>query len=310
MWLPLIFLFMDRALTRRSYKHAVLAGVFFAMQFFCGFMANQIYYAGAIVLYYLFFAFRSRDAGGEGEERAGRGAALAMMLVTLAVGFALSATQWAPVMELLQYSNRRIVPIDQGYIYLPPWYIATLVFPNLFGAARDAEILKLFTALHVSHDHILYLGIVSLLPLGFSLYSFKRAARRVRFFTFLAVLALLIMMAAPLYVHLTRFIPVVQSIRVITRGGVLFVFAASVLIGFGADLLLSADALQTREVQSPGAQLFGVDSWSCGRGRDRVLFDEGGGPLGRRGGGAPRRFRSNGLCAPFGRRACSPVCSS
>jgi hypothetical protein len=241
MWLPLIFLFVDRALTRSSYGDAIIAGVFFAMQFFCGFMANQIYYLGAIVLYYLFFAFGARDRG---EGGAGRSTALTMMAVTLAIGFALSATQWAPVMELLQYSNRRIVPTDQGYIYLPPWYIATLVFPNLFGAARDAEILKLFTALHVSHDHILYLGVASLLPLGFSLYSFKEADRRVRFFTILALIALFIMMAAPLYVYVTRFIPVVQSIRVITRAGVLFVFAASVLIGIGVDLLLAADPLR------------------------------------------------------------------
>jgi hypothetical protein len=241
MWLPLIFLFIDRALTRSSYRDAIIAGVLFAMQFFCGFMANQIYYLGAIVLYYLFFAFGAWDKRRGG---AGRSSALTMMVVTLAVGFALSATQWAPVMELLQYSNRRIVPTDQGYIYLPPWYAATLVFPNLFGAARDAEILNLFTALHVSHDHILYLGVVSLLPLGFSLYSFKGADRRVRFFALLAMIALFVMMAAPLYVHLTRFIPVVQSIRVITRAGVLFVFAASVLIAIGVDLLLAADTLR------------------------------------------------------------------
>ena len=243
MWLPLIFLFMDRALTRRSYKYAILAGVFFAMQFFCGFMANQIYYAGAIVLYYLFFAFGSRRPGSQGEQ-AGFGMAFGMMALTLAVGFALAATQWLPVMELLQYSNRRIVPTDQGYIYLPPWYLATLVFPDLFGAARDAELLKLFTSLNVSHDHILYLGIAALAPLGFAVYSFKRAEGRgpVRFFTMLAALALLLMMAAPLYVHVTRFIPVAQTIRVITRAGVLFVFAASVLIGFGVDLLLEAEA--------------------------------------------------------------------
>ena len=243
MWLPLIFLFMDRALKRRSYKYAILAGVFFAMQFFCGFMANQIYYAGAIVLYYLFFAFGSRRDT-DHEEQAGSGTALGMMAVTLLVGFALAATQWLPVMELLQYSNRRIVPTDQGYIYLPPWYLATLVFPNLFGAARDADMLKLFTSLNVSHDHILYLGIAALAPLGFALYSFKRAEGRgqVRFFTLLALLALFLMMAAPLYVHVTRFIPVAQTIRVITRAGVLFVFAAPALIGFGVDLLLEAEA--------------------------------------------------------------------
>src|SRR5204862_1944017 len=134
----------------------------------------------------------------------------------------------------------RIVPTDQGYIYLPPWYLATLVFPDLFGAARDPDMLKLFTSLNVSHDHILYLGVAALAPLGFSLYSFKRAEGRgqVRFFTVLALLALFLMMGAPLYVHVTRFIPVAQTIRVITRAGVLFLFAASALIGFGADLLL------------------------------------------------------------------------
>jgi hypothetical protein len=239
MWLPLVFLFMDRALTRRSYVNAILAGVFFAMQFFCGFMANQIYYAGAIVLYYLFFGFGSRR-----ETNASFGTAMGMMAVTLAVGFALAAAQWVPVMELLQYSNRRIVPTDQGYIYLPPWYLATLVFPDLFGAARDADMLKLFTSLNVSHDHILYLGIAALAPLGFAVYSFKRAEvwGQVRFFTLLAALALFLVMAAPLYVHVTRFIPVAQTIRVITRAGVLFVFAGSALIGFGVDLLLEAEA--------------------------------------------------------------------
>ena len=57
MWLPLIMLFVDRALTRRSYTQATIAGVLLAAQFFCGYMPNQIYYVGAVVLYYLFFAF-------------------------------------------------------------------------------------------------------------------------------------------------------------------------------------------------------------------------------------------------------------
>src|ERR1044072_8648770 len=57
MWLPLVILFVDRALTRRSYAQAAIAGVMLAAHFFCGYMPNQIYYVGAVVLYYLFFAF-------------------------------------------------------------------------------------------------------------------------------------------------------------------------------------------------------------------------------------------------------------
>src|SRR5262249_48573743 len=45
---------------------------------------------------------------------------------------------------------------------------------------------------------------------------------------------------APLYVHLTQYIPVLRSIRVIVRAGVLFIFAISVLAGFGTDMLLQA----------------------------------------------------------------------
>ena len=262
MWLPLIFLFVDRAIRRGSYTQALLAGVFLAAQFFCGYLPNQIYYVGAIVLYYVFFGFVTRRSGSAGRSVAHL---LSMMAVTLAMGFALSATQWVPSLELLSYSNRKIVGAELGYVYLPPWYAATLVFPNLFGTAYDAKMLKLFTALGVSHDHILYLGIAALAPLGFALYWLRQTRKkgkpdsgfriasqdvavrhRVVFFVVLGATSLVLMMAAPLYVHVTRFIPILQVIRVAVRAGVLLLFAAAVLVAFGTDLLLQSgsDALR------------------------------------------------------------------
>ncbi len=263
MWLPLILLFVDRAIRRGSYTAAMLAGVFLAAQFFCGYLPNQIYYVGAVVLYYVFFANAARLSGSGGRSVA---RLLAMMAVTLAVGLALSATQWVPSLELLSYSNRRIVGgAELGYVYLPPWYAATLVFPNLFGSAYDTKALTLFTALGVSHDHILYIGIAALVPLGFGLYWLRQTGKkrvealwlqfavvddavrsRVGFFALLGTLSLVLMIAAPLYVHVTRFIPILQVIRVAVRAGVLFLFAAAVLVAFGMDLLLEsgADALR------------------------------------------------------------------
>lgn len=271
LWMPLILLFVDRAITRRSFVQAMLAGVFLAAQFFCGYLPNQIYFVGAVVLYYLFFAFVKR--GGEATRRA-IGPVLAMMLLTLAIGLILSATQWVPSLELLSYSNRKIVGAELGYVYLPPWYAATLFLPNLFGAAYDAKALTLFTGLGVSHDHILYLGIAALLPLGFSLLwlrstkgpkspdpevntTLKPELRalirdRARFFLILAVVALIVMMAAPLYVPITRFIPVLQFIRVAVRAGVLFLFAAVVLVAYGTDLLFAS----SRELLRRYARLF------------------------------------------------------
>src|SRR5262245_37538053 len=86
MWLPLVFLFADRAIKRGAYSQAMLAGVFLAAQFFCGYLPNQIYYVGAVALYYLFFSFNKRGA----DYKQTRARLLAMMFVTLAVGFALS----------------------------------------------------------------------------------------------------------------------------------------------------------------------------------------------------------------------------
>src|SRR5207244_13606704 len=102
---------------------------------------------------------------------------LAILFATLVIGLSLAATQWVPSLELLSYSNRKIVGAELGYVYLPPWYAGTLVFPNLFGAAYDTKTLTLFTALGVSHDHILYLGIAALVPLGFCLYWLRRTGK-------------------------------------------------------------------------------------------------------------------------------------
>ncbi|MEK6301447.1 MAG: YfhO family protein [Acidobacteriota bacterium] len=245
MWLPLIMLFVVRAISRDSVRQAALAGVFLAAQFFCGYLPNQIYFAGAVVLCYAFFAV----AGSRGAARTRRIVRAGLMTsVTLGIGFALAATQWVPMLELLKYSNRRIIGAELGYIYLPPWYAGTLLFPNLFGSAYDVRTLTLFTGLGVSHDHILYLGVAALVPLGFAVYLLKRRGfagpvrSRAAFFALLAAVSLAIMMAAPLYVPVTRFIPVLQVIRVAVRAGVLFLFAASTLVAFGTDHLLSASA--------------------------------------------------------------------
>jgi hypothetical protein len=268
MWLPLIFLFVDRAITRNNFKYATIAGIFLAAQFYCAYLPNQIYYLGAIVLYYLVFGWKvKKTIASANWQKLSTLRLLALTGVTLTIGFVLSATQWLPVMELLGNSNRRIVPTETGYIYLPPWYMVTLVFPNFFGTAYDSKLVNLFTALNVSHDHSLYLSVAALVPLGFLIYRLiqNRQTKKVQnaegenptemfatmqnrieqhrlsFFLFFIILALFVMMAAPLYVHVTRFLPVLQTIRVIVRAGVMFIFAAAVLIAFGTDLLLKAE---------------------------------------------------------------------
>ncbi len=130
--------------------------------------------------------------------------------------------------------------------------------------------LTLFTAIGVSHDHILYLSIAGLALVCAALYwpgfrhrlrakdggssLFRRAALAARerplmtFFILLAAISILIMMTAPIYVRLTRYIPVLQVIRVAVRAGVLFLFAASTLAAFGMNSLLRSDESKLRGV--------------------------------------------------------------
>jgi hypothetical protein len=262
MWLPLVILFVDRAAWNKSFTDAALAGIALAGQFLCGYLPNQIYYLGLVVLYYLLVWWSRRRWPGATSFRLSKAVGLA--IVTLSVGLAVGATQWVPSLELLGYSNRRIVGSEMGYIYLPPWYSLTLIFPKLFGAAYDTGPLTLFTALGVSHDHVLYIGIVGLLGVVCSIYWLRsgrasaggelgglseeaqRRRARVRIFVILGIISAIVMMAAPVYVQITRFIPVLQVIRVAVRAGVIFLFAGSALAAFGVDALFSPES-QIRE---------------------------------------------------------------
>ena len=293
MWLPLILLFVHRAIAGQRFYPAVIAGVLFAAQFYCAYLPNQIYYAGAIVLYGLTLAHLLYGRYPRGRRVQLLGKNVLLIALTLSIAFALAATQWVPMLELLRYSNRKIVGADLGYIYLPPWYLLTLVFPNLFGEAYDTSTLTLFTALGVSHDHILYLGIAGLALLVFGLLWWRRAGGRaaeegkaegeqrgtgggergsrgggeqeserargtttserwaadddtallhVRLFGVMTLAALLVMVSTPLYVQVTRYIPILQVIRVAVRAGVIFHFGAAVLVAVGTDLVLRAPA--------------------------------------------------------------------
>src|SRR5581483_3583806 len=87
----------------------------------------------------------------------------------------------------------------------------------------------------------------ALAPLTFALFWWKRTRRvaaslrpRVLLFALLAAVSLGVMMTTPLYVPVTRYVPVLQVIRVAVRAGVIFHFAAAALVALGADLLMQA----------------------------------------------------------------------
>lgn len=231
MWLPLALLGAELAMRKQSWGAAVGAGLAFAMQFYTGFIPATIYYLGALVLYYILTPLLS-----ESSRRLKR--SLLYLTTTLVVGFGLSAPVWMPVFELLGYSNRKIVPTELGYIWIPPWHLVTLLLPRAFGEAFDPRYLRMFVEMGVSQERSLYLGLTALPLILLALTA--RKDRRVYYFAGLMLLAVLTVTCAPLYVHFTKYIPVLKTIRAITRVSCLYALAASVLIAYGAQALMEA----------------------------------------------------------------------
>ncbi|MCS6885305.1 MAG: YfhO family protein [Acidobacteriota bacterium] len=233
MWLPMILVGAELAIERRCHRWAIFSGIALALQFYNGFIPTMIYYLAATVLYYLGAATLSYL--NEKKLRVFK-APLVYTSVTLAVGFGLSAPVWMPILELLAHSNRKVVPTELGYIWIPPWHLLTLIFPRAFGEAFDTFYLKLFVEMGVSQERSLYLGIAALPLLTIGLL--KHEDRRKYYFAALALLALLTVTLVPLYVHMTKYIPVLKTIRATTRVSCLYGFATAALVAYGVEVIL------------------------------------------------------------------------
>jgi hypothetical protein len=234
MWLPLMLLGADRAIHKDRVLPAVAAGGALALQFYCGFMPASIYYLGALIIYYLAVPWLTGRRGISAYKPV-----IKSLAISLIVGMGLSAPIWLPVFELLGYSNRKIVPTELSYIWLPPWQLLTLLLPRAFGQAFEPKYLQMFVEMGVSHDRSLYLGVLALPLIGLALW--RPGDRRIYYFAGLVAGAILVVTCAPIYVHFTKYIPVLKTIRAIQRISILYAFGGSVLAAFGAGRLLAAD---------------------------------------------------------------------
>ncbi|MFY9227259.1 MAG: YfhO family protein, partial [Blastocatellia bacterium] len=239
MWLPLMLLGADKALAERKILPAIGSGIALALQFYSGYTPTAIYYLGALISYYLLVSLLNKTII---NKLTAIKTSLKYLSITLLVGFGLSAANWWPVFELLSFSNRKIVPTEIGYVWLPPWHLLTLILPRAFGRAFDHNISSRFVDIGVSQDHIIYLGLITLILIAFIFWrsGWKLADTRIYYFLFLTLGALLVMTCTPVYVHITKYIPVLKTIRAVTRISGLYCFGATVLAAYGADLLLKA----------------------------------------------------------------------
>jgi len=265
-WLPLIFLFYQRALREEKTKFAILSGIFLALAILAG-HSQMIYYLflflGVYFLYFFFFQSRGKKLFQLGF----------LLLIIILVGLGLSSIQLIPSLELALSSGR----MESGYssyqfassYSLPPvhWLIASFLphfFPN---TEAGAQLLGIYAC--CPWEYTSYLGTISLVLIILGLISKSSPLPKKRdkaalfgcrysdvpirqglriplfgcekwFFFLIFIFSLIVSFGyfTPLYQLLYNYLPGFALFRVPARFLFFVQFAGAILAGFGLNYLL------------------------------------------------------------------------
>ncbi|WDL98207.1 YfhO family protein [Alicyclobacillus sp. ALC3] len=164
-WIPLCLLFLQRILDRPTRLNIGLFGVFFAMEIYAGHPQVTFYLCLMIALYAIYYSVYHAVRA-----KAWRVGLRHLLYPILGVmlGLGLSALQWAPTLDLVNYSDR--VGVNSSFLLLGTLPISGLIqflspFPTGGGytgiAFSAPAYLKLFHV-GVYWEYFPYVGVISL----------------------------------------------------------------------------------------------------------------------------------------------------
>ncbi len=232
LWLPLILLLLEKMLLSPRIFFAIVIGIIIALQFLCGHIQTSLYIFLAVVIYAL---VRILQYGPSSREKMKYPLRIFSLLgVAFAVGFGLAAIQLVPFFELVSLCHRIgdvfkykfcLISIDIAL------HLLTFVVPDIYGNVKTYW---------GANNYAELCGYIGILPLILAVFAVSRKKIRknktVAPFLVLAVFSLLVYLRTP-FLALLHFIPYYSSALSSSRIIFLYVFAASILAGFGADYL-------------------------------------------------------------------------
>lgn len=229
-WLPLILLFFDRALNRRSAGDIFWSAIFLCIMFLGG--EPSVFYVTLIVLslYFLFF-WIFNDKGRNFKKD------LIILLVVLIVAVLLSAFQMLPFIELVKLSDRANIPIKAANMWsmsLRDTLSFIIPFLGRYDFSREAVYRE------QSWATLIYIGTLSLILIPLCMAFAK--AWRVKFIYFITLLFLILSYGfnTPLYHLFYKLLPGFNLIRYPVRFLHIFTFGIAIICGAGFDLYLKA----------------------------------------------------------------------
>ena len=163
-WIPLCLLFLQRILDRPTRFNIGLFAVFFAMEIYAGHPQVTFYLCLMIALYTLFYSVYHAIRA-----KAWRvGLRLVMYPITaVMLGLGLSALQWAPTLDLVNYSDR--VGVNSSFLLLGTLPVSGLIqflspFPTgggYTGIAFSAPAYLSLFHVGVYWEYLPYVGVIS-----------------------------------------------------------------------------------------------------------------------------------------------------
>lgn len=234
-WIPLIFLCLNRFMANGSLSNAMAAGLLLGLQILGGFPQIAFYTVLAGSLFLCFGAVCNLNKGGKASRLKLSGGWLLFVLVE----FSIAAVQILPTYEFTTLSTRGegIGYAMATYESLHPKELLAFLIPDIFGSPLDGTYWPSQESWHFWES----CGYIGILPL-FLLFIKGRSpwGKRIELFFFL-LLALSIFLALgkynPLYPFIYR-LPGFNSFRIPAQIIFLYVFSVAVLSGMGLGKIL------------------------------------------------------------------------
>lgn len=214
-WLPLVLLLFERAQRRKSWGHALAAGMVLGVAFISG-SIQMAFYAGVLCSAWFALAVPWRDP-------LLRRKFLARAGLVLLVGALVAAVQWLPTLEFLaREATGRIHNTDANraglrHTLLGIPFLVTFLFPALAGSPETFDVLK---AVNASLGE--FTGYIGLVPFTLAVVGMSGAKeRRIRGLWLIIAGVLVTVFFTPLlkYVYHRFFILVVFALVVFAAHG-------------------------------------------------------------------------------------------
>lgn len=232
-WIPLIFLFFEKAIKKNSLIYTVLAGIAIGLQGLGGHPQILMYTSYALLFYFL---FRIGLPSSKKERLQSIGRITLLFVFALIIGYGLYAIQLIPQIEIFSKFSSRSGSLSyllaSSYSFHPK-HLVTYFSPDFFGNPITGQYWG-----ELNFDELCsYVGI---LPLILALLAILFVRNKyVKFYFGLAVISLLIAFGkyGPLHRIFYHILPGFNIFRCPSRWLYFSTFSFSILAGFGSSLL-------------------------------------------------------------------------